>query len=272
MHFAYFAPYPSQRHAELVAELQQVDGVQLSVLGQTLDGRDLDLLQIGTPGEGKRVAWIIARQHPGETMAEWAAEGLLRRLTDRHDPISRALLQSTVFYVVPNMNPDGSARGHLRTNAAGANLNREWAEPSMERSPEVFCVRNAMDRTGVDIMIDIHGAEALPYNFFVSSSAIPGWTPRLADLEAALSAALVVANPDFQTRVGYPRGAPGKGNLSLGSKQVAQRFDCLAVTLEQPFKDTKETPDKEFGWSPQRAQRLGASLLDAILAVVPKLR
>lgn len=54
--------------------------------------------------------------------------------------------------------------------------------------------------------------------------------------------------------------------------QVAQRFDCLAVTLEQPFKDTKETPDKEFGWSPQRAQRLGASLLDAILAVVPKLR
>lgn len=44
---AYFAPYPSQRHAELVAELQQVDGVQLSVLGQTLDGRDLDLLQIG---------------------------------------------------------------------------------------------------------------------------------------------------------------------------------------------------------------------------------
>lgn len=29
----------------------------------------------GTPGEGKRVAWIIARQHPGETMAEWAAEG-----------------------------------------------------------------------------------------------------------------------------------------------------------------------------------------------------
>ncbi|KAL6774122.1 hypothetical protein ACKKBG_A23850 [Auxenochlorella protothecoides x Auxenochlorella symbiontica] len=272
MHFAYFAPYPSQRHAELVAELQQVDGVQLSVLGQTLDGRDLDLLQIGTPGEGKRVAWIIARQHPGETMAEWAAEGLLRRLTDRHDPISRALLQSTVFYVVPNMNPDGSARGHLRTNAAGANLNREWAEPSMEHSPEVFCVRNAMDRTGVDVMIDIHGDEALPYNFFVSSSAIPGWTPRLADLEAALSAALVVANPDFQTRVGYPRGAPGKGNLSLGSKQVAQRFDCLAVTLEQPFKDTKETPDKEFGWSPQRAQRLGASLLDAILAVVPKLR
>lgn len=28
-------------------------------------------------------------------------------------------------------------RGHLRTNAAGANLNREWAAPSAEESPEV---------------------------------------------------------------------------------------------------------------------------------------
>ena len=44
------------------------------------------------------------------------------------------------------MNPDGSWRGHLRVNAAGANLNREWAEPSAERSPEVLAVRNFMDQ------------------------------------------------------------------------------------------------------------------------------
>ena len=43
------------------------------------------------------------------------------------------------------MNPDGSWRGHLRTNASGANLNREWLEPSKERSPEVLAVRNFMD-------------------------------------------------------------------------------------------------------------------------------
>jgi murein tripeptide amidase MpaA len=70
-------------------------------------------------------------------MAEWAAEGLLRRLIDEHDATSRALLRQAVFYVVPNMCPDGSARGHLRTNAAGANLNREWAQPAADRSPEV---------------------------------------------------------------------------------------------------------------------------------------
>ena len=37
--------------------------------GETLDGHDLDLLRIGTEGEGKRKIWVVARQHPGESMA-----------------------------------------------------------------------------------------------------------------------------------------------------------------------------------------------------------
>lgn len=40
--------------------------------------------------------------------------------------------------------PDGVFRGHLRTNAAGANLNREWAAPSAEESPEVRCAAIAL--------------------------------------------------------------------------------------------------------------------------------
>ena len=49
---------------------------------------------------------------------------------------------------VPNMNPDGTWRGHLRTNAAGANLNREWDHPTKEHSPEVYYTRQAMDEIG----------------------------------------------------------------------------------------------------------------------------
>lgn len=62
------------------------------------------------------------------------------------------------------MNPDGSARGHLRTNAVGSNLNREWATPSKELSPEVLCVRNEMEKQGVDYCLDVHGDEGHPYN------------------------------------------------------------------------------------------------------------
>lgn len=49
------------------------------------------------------------------------------------------MVSSHQFWMqMPNVNPDGSIRGHLRTNAVGANLNREWKEPSLERSPEVL--------------------------------------------------------------------------------------------------------------------------------------
>lgn len=55
------------------------------------------------------------------------------------------------------MNPDGSVRGHLRTNAVGTNLNREWSNPSLEKSLEVLYVINKMEATGVDLFYDASG-------------------------------------------------------------------------------------------------------------------
>ena len=123
---SYFAPYPYQRHMELVTKIGATVSGSHSVIGQSLDGRDIDLLQIGS-GAGAQI-WVIAQQHPGEHMAEYWTEGLLDRLTDPSDPVSKKLLQNATFYVVPRINPDGCFRGHLRTNAGGANLNREWCD------------------------------------------------------------------------------------------------------------------------------------------------
>ena len=53
---------------------------------------------------------------------------------------------------------------------------------------------------------------------------------------------------------------------------MGQRFDCLAVTLEQPFKDAANAPEPVREWSTERAQRLGSSLLNAITSVLHKLR
>ncbi|GFH19627.1 peptidase_M14 domain-containing protein, partial [Haematococcus lacustris] len=130
VHYAYFAPYSWERHTQLVARTQLHPEVTHRVIGHTLEGRPLDLLQVGSEGEGKKKVWVIARQHPGETMAEFFMEGLLQRLTDCSDPVAHALLTGCVFYTIPNMCPDGSVRGHLRTNAAGANLNRCTLHPS----------------------------------------------------------------------------------------------------------------------------------------------
>ena len=268
--FAYFAPYPMARHADLIARAAGAPGVAAHRLGDTLDGTPLDLLEIG--GTGRLACWIIGRQHPGETMAEWWMEGFLERLLDHADALARALRRKARFFVVPNMNPDGSRRGHLRANAAGVNLNRAWAAPSMETSPEVFLVSAHMARTGVDFCLDVHGDEALPYAFIAGPEGIPSYSDAQARLLARFQAALVDANPDFQTTHGYPSTPPGKANLAICANQVAETHGCLAMTLEQPFKDAANAPDPRHGWSPARCHRLGRSCLDALAAVIDSLR
>ncbi|MCD9461010.1 M14-type cytosolic carboxypeptidase [Marinibactrum halimedae] len=272
LYFAYFVPYSLERHADLIAQYSSVENVQYEMIGQTVDGRDLDLLKIASPQQDHTSAtlldklsfWVIGRQHPGETMAEWWMEGFLQRLLDVNDPVSRALLRHVDVYVVPNMNPDGSYRGHLRTNAAGRNLNREWLSPSETHSPEVFYTLKKMRATNVNFCLDVHGDEALPYNFIAGPEGIPSWSDqRQADLDFYKNA-LMMASPDFQTQFGYPVPAPGKANPTICTNFIAEEFKCLAMTLEMPFKDTVETPMRECGWSPERSQRLGAANVDAM--------
>jgi murein tripeptide amidase MpaA len=52
---------------------------------------------------------------------------------------------------------------------------------------------------------------------------------------------------------------------------VAETFDCLAMTLEMPFKDSAITPDEVQGWSPGRCQALGMACVDAFWHTLPKL-
>src|SRR3546814_7782825 len=96
-------------------------------------------------------------------MAEWWMEGALERLTDVADPVARSLRRKARFHIVPNMNPDGSFRGHLRTNAAGVNLNREWHAPSLERSPDVHHVLERMkDRKSTRLHSSHYCASRMP--------------------------------------------------------------------------------------------------------------
>ncbi|EPM6961723.1 TPA: hypothetical protein RG678_000111 [Vibrio alginolyticus] len=271
IYFAYFAPYTYDRHLDLLHMAQSTHHCQLETLGHTLDGNDMSLLTFGEPEEGKKKIWMIARQHPGETMAEWFMEGMIQRLLDENDTVARALLEKAVLYVVPNMNPDGGIRGHLRTNAVGVNLNREWQTPSMEKSPEVYLVRQRMLETGVDMFLDIHGDEAIPYNFVAGSEGIPSYDENLAALETSFKQALLTITPEFQDEIGYDKDEPGKANLTVGSNWVAEQFKCLSYTIEMPFKDNNNHPDPLYGWSPERSVLFGQDVLAATLTVADKI-
>ena len=264
VYYAYFEPYSWERHLRLLGEVAENPLARVHDIGSTVEGRDMNLVVIGDPKADKKI-WVIARQHPGETMAEWFVEGLMDALLDDANPVARKLLKKAVFYIVPNMNPDGAVRGNLRTNAAGANLNREWMTPSLERSPEVLCVKNKIHEVGCDMFFDIHGDEALPYNFVAGNEMLADFTPERAAHQAAFIDQYIAASPDFQKVYGYAASKYREDMLTLASKYIGHTFKCLALTLEMPFKDNADLPDPYVGWNGARSVALGAAILQPIL-------
>lgn len=265
VHYAYFEPYSHERHLDLIARAACSPLARVRTLGDTVEGRALDLVVIGDPLPDAVPVWILARQHPGETMAEWFIEGLLERLLDPADAIAAQIRARARLHIVPNMNPDGAVHGNLRTNAAGRNLNREWREPDPQASPEVFLVREAMLATGCGLFLDIHGDEALPYVFFSTAEEVPGFSPEAAARQARFIARYAEVCPEFQTEQGYQPGRFGEELLTLASKWVAHRFGCVSLTLEMPFKDNRCRPDAHCGWNGARSKRIAADMLHPLL-------
>jgi len=269
--FAYFPPFSFEQHLDMVAGAQISPLCTLETIGRTVEKRDIDLLTIGEPADSKKKIWILGRQHAGEAMASWFIKGMLERLMNENDADSISLLSQAVFYVVPSMNLDGSIAGNIRVNGAGRDLNREWANPSEDHSPEVFHVKNKMLSIGVDLCLDIHGDEELPYNFVSRIDGIPIFDDRLAKHQSMFSDAWKKASPDFQDKFGYPVDKPGKANLAICSKNIANTFNCLALTVEMPFKDNANLPDPVQGWSISRSEGFGASLISALVLIIDKL-
>jgi murein tripeptide amidase MpaA len=128
-----------------------------------------------------------------------------------------------------------------------------------------------MERVGVDMYLDLHGDEALPYNFVAGSEGIPSFDQKMESLETLFKSTLLAITPEFQVEYGYPKDPPGEANLTVASNAVAEKFNCMALTVEMPFKDNANLPDLAYGWSPQRSIQFGEDLLVATRAVLSQL-
>lgn len=269
---AYFPPFTTERHAALIARCEASSRARVIEIGRTVQGRPMQLVAFGDQGKSLHRIWVVAQQHPGEAMAGFCAEGFIDRLLDEGDPGAAALLAKAEVYVVPRMNPDGVAIGNHRTNAAGRDLNREWASPSDEHSPEVACVLRAMEARGAEVFLDLHGDEEIPYVYAFSPRGASNFPVKLAHLEDRFTAALDRLSPDFQREESRKAGIPSGDDARLSTSLVARRFDCLALGIEMPFTDNHLRPDPEHGWSPERSRDLGRAFVEALLDVLAPIK
>lgn len=74
-----------------------------------------------TPDSEKKVVLMVGRIHPGESNGSIVLWGLVRYLCSKE---ASYLRKTTVFVVVPMVNPDGVVLGNSRTGVLGKDLNR----------------------------------------------------------------------------------------------------------------------------------------------------
>ncbi|MBE7684890.1 hypothetical protein F7647_02295 [Tenacibaculum piscium] len=271
--FAYFTPFTYQQHLNLVATATKSPLCTTTILGETINKKPIELLQFGTPSADKKNIWIIARQHPGESMAEWFIKGIVDRFVTKNiseDTTIEKLVETCCFYIIPNMNIDGSIAGNLRVNTLGINYNRVWENPNKATEPEVYYCKQKMQETGVDFLLDVHGDEAIPYNFVTSLQGIPSITDKILSEEIRFKKEWMSVNPEFQDVYKYENSAPNEANLAVCSNQIGELFKTLSFTLEMPFKDNNDLPDAEKEWSGERSEVLGASFLTALEGFLSK--
>jgi hypothetical protein len=127
LYVARIEPYRLSDLDRLLAGIRGNPLVEISTIGRTVAGRDLEMIRIGDPAAPYRV-FVRARAHPWEAGSSWVAQGLIQRLLKQDDD-AKKFLKVFSLYILPMANKDGVARGGTRFNLNGKDLNRDWEAP-----------------------------------------------------------------------------------------------------------------------------------------------
>ncbi len=249
---AHQAPYTNQNWNRFRRELR---GAARSEIGKTVQGRPIELITIGS---GPRVIWILARQHSWESGTSWMLEGALRWLSSRSgEPMRRDF----TWKIIPVGDPDGIARGGVRYNANGYDLNRNWDTVNPAKMPEIAAQRAAVfawldQGHPIHLFITLHNQENHDY-----VDAPPEFQALAQRMYLALQKRTSFWSKFPGPRETAPSTTPGmKGRMSVIQGLYADRRvpGMLLETSVEPV-ETLKRPRTVEDW-----QAFGRGLIEAL--------
>jgi hypothetical protein len=233
---AHTPPYTNQDLAALRKELLRHRDFREETVGTTPSGRPLYLWTIQN-GRPRKTVWLMARQHSWESGTSWVAEGALRALL-ADDAHARELRDSVAWKILPMCDPDGVARGGVRFNAKGYDLNRNWDIGDSPLMPEIAAQRRAIARwvqsgKKIDLFLTLHNTETAEY---LEGPPDGGATTGVRTLAEALFGALAHATTfDPSQPLSYAartttENMPGRMTVTQG---LYRDFQIPAFLMEQ---------------------------------------
>jgi hypothetical protein len=233
---AHVPPYTNADLDRLLSEFAGHRHLRRKVIGKTVQGRDLLLLTVTNPvvaAAGKKVVWLMFRQHSWEAGSSWVGEGALRFLLS-DDTAARRLRDRTIFQIFPLCDPDGVARGGVRFNAHGYDLNRNWDAADPRRTPEIAAQRKAVldwvdAGRRLDLFLSLHNTETAEY-----LDGPPGAEHRaLGERFFRLLRETTTFNPTRPLRQAQPTTTAGKPGRMTVNQGLYQDRKLPAFLMEQ---------------------------------------
>jgi hypothetical protein len=144
LYVARVEPYRLSDLEDLLASIRNNRQVQITPIGKTVSGRELEMLCLGNPQAAYRV-FLRARAHAWEAGGNWVVQGLVKRLL-KGDELAGKYLERYCVFILPMANKDGVVRGLTRFNLQGKDLNRDWDRPAdPQLAPENYALEKWLE-------------------------------------------------------------------------------------------------------------------------------
>jgi hypothetical protein len=263
---AHVPAYTTRNLAALLRDVSPSGLVTESIAGKSVEGRPIPLLTITdpwVPDGGKKVIWLMFRQHAWEAGSSWTGDGLIRFVTSSN-PAATRIRRETILKIFPLCDPDGVVDGGVRFNRHGYDLNRNWDVADPVKMPEITAERRAIfdwvdSGKRIDFFLTLHNTET---NEYLNSGPDP--TPaqrallqRVFDFWSA-GTTFAAAQPPASSAISTTPGKPGRMNVIQGLSR-----DRHIAAFEVEMRIGKH-PKLNRRPNVQDRQRAGEELIQAI--------